>query len=79
MLIDNCNSLSIQHEIKTCIKGNNNNTQRNNNYSCNYMTNSNSICAPTHDFSRFSVFALSRPKLYLTPNINQQKNRDYIC
>ena len=42
-LINNHNSLSIQHEIKTCITGNNRNTQRNNNYSSNYMTNSNSF------------------------------------
>ena len=45
-LIDNHNSLSIQHEIKTCITGKNSNTQRNNNYSSNYMTNSNSFRPP---------------------------------
>ena len=45
-LIDNHNSLSIQHEIKTCITRNNSNAQRNNNYSSNHMTNSNSFHPP---------------------------------
>ena len=62
-LIDNHNSLSIQHEIKTCITGKNSNTQRNNNYSSNYMTNSN--------FFRRPPVLLCSQTLYIRPIFQQ--------